>query len=157
MTAPIKLICHRRRQIYIRGYWDKDSQQHPLTRNATKGQAGGGGQNYTFCPIWTKNRDVSKYDIYFLAATKQLYEWFGSSVRAWVVCELRRHWVTIRYKFARKHPCHNWLFNSLTSCGGNCYQTETANQWVCGTGSWWVALTLRYSQLVHSTLLNDSE
>ena len=25
------------------------------------------------------------------------------------------------------------------------------------TGSWWVTLTLRYSQLVHSTLLNDSE
>ena len=45
----------------------------------------------------------------------------------------------------RKHPCHNWLFNSLTSCVGSCYQTETANQWVCGTGSWWVALTLRYS------------
>ena len=41
---------------------------------------------------------------------------------------------------------------SLTSCVGSCYQTESANQWVCGTGSWWVALTLRYSQLVHSTL-----
>ena len=42
-----------------------------------------------------------------------------------------------------------------------CYQTETTNQWVCGTGSWWVTLTLWYSQLVlkkvHSTLLNDSE
>ena len=25
------------------------------------------------------------------------------------------------------------LFNSLTSCVGSCYQTETANQWVCGT------------------------
>ena len=41
---------------------------------------------------------------------------------------------------------------SLTSCVGSCYQTETANQWVCGTGSWWVVLTLLYSQLVHSTL-----
>ena len=65
-----------------------------------------------------------------------------------------RHWVTICYKFSRKHPCHNWLFSSLTFCVGSCYQTETAIQWVCGTGSWWVALTLQYSQLVHSTLSN---
>ena len=64
------------------------------------------------------------------------------------------NWVTIRYNFSHKHLCHNWLFNSLTSCVGSCYQTETAYQWVCGTGSWWVALTLRHSQLVHSTLLN---
>ena len=45
-------------------------------------------------------------------------------------------------------------FSSLTFCVGSCYQTETAIQWVCGTGSWWVALTLQYSQLVHSTLSN---
>ena len=43
---------------------------------------------------------------------------------------------------------------SYLLCVGSCYQTETAIQWVCGTGSWWVALTLRYSQLVHSTLSN---
>ena len=31
------------------------------------------------------------------------------------------------------------------------------NPWVCGTGSWWVTLTLQYSQFVHSTLLNYSD
>ena len=64
LRAPIKLICHRRRQIYIRGWWDRDSQHHPLTRNATKGQTGGGDQNYTFAQFGRKNRDGSKYDVY---------------------------------------------------------------------------------------------
>ena len=49
---------------------------------------------------------------------------------------------------------HDICFINPPFCVGSCYQTETAIQWVCGTGSWWVALTLRYSQLVHSTLSN---
>ena len=77
------------------------------------------------------------------------------SVRARFVCKLRRHWVTIRYKFSHKHPCDNWLFNSLTSGVGSCNHTETANQWVngsvvlgadespwpCGTPSWYTPLS----------------
>ena len=58
----------------------------------------------------------------------------------------------ICYKFSRKHPCHNWLFNSLTSGVGSCYQTETAingsvvlvadeSPWPCGTPSWYTPLS----------------
>ena len=48
-----------------------------------------------------------------------------------------------------------WINGPIQLCWSR-YQADTANQWVCGTGSWWVTLTLRYCQLVHSTLLNDS-
>ena len=92
-------------------------------------------------------------DFIFLAATKQLYEWFSPSVR---------HWVTVCYKFSRKHPCHNWLFNSLTSCVGSCYQTETAingsvvlgadeSPWPCGTPSWYTPLSCRMANMSRRT------
>ena len=104
--------------------------------------------------LGTLNISQTLWFIYHNGVVGEVY-WFHSvrpSVRL-----LRHHWVTICYKFSCRHPCHNWLFNSLTFCVGSCYQTETANQWVCGTGSWWVTLAPWYSQLVHSTLLNDSE
>ena len=76
----------------------------------------------------------------------QIFAYLNTNTNTYLTPALRLAWVTIiRYELSRKHPCHNWLFNSLTSCVGSCYQTETANQWVCGTGSWWVTLTLRYS------------
>ena len=54
--------------------------------------------------------------------------------------------------FLPKHLRHNWLFNSLTSGVGNCYQTETAingsvvlgadeSPWPCSTPSWYTPLS----------------
>ena len=118
-----------------------------LSGNAWKPQSGADGQlegwraiMYVFTkfelnPLSGLSRNTRKPQSLRLPFMHGLFVSWGSP--GWRFC----------YKFSGKHPSHNWLFNSW-----ELLQTETANQWVCDTGSWWVTLTLQYSQSVHRQL-----